>query len=518
MASAHMFEHAFDALPGACLLLDEAGQIIAVNARFKLEFSGQSEPGTPLAQLYCDPLDGLTARWKRPRTATADEIVDTALLRAADGEPSPVRLRVRRIEPGVRLVTLEPVVDASRREMELRAARQRVAMAFEEHSAGAYSVDFGKREVMISGLLERFAGPGEADKPIRLSRWLSLLHPDDLGRARAVLSGNPSGAETMVSFHCRMRAREGGWVPMRHDVRVVERDPAGEPLRLTALVHDVASDDRAAALAAIERRKTELVIEGLALSTWTFDFDTLKGSMAGPVSSALGAGRDTQELSESVLRQRLHPDDSERIRAAFMGLQFGGRYDETFRMRAESGHWLWYRSWGAMEEPAGGGRRSKRAFGFWLELPYDPEHIVGALANEVAGVLDRAGLSSWSYDFASRAVTLSGPVLIAIGLDTDQAKLSTDDFKARIYPADYDRLRAAFRAMARSGSCHTEFRVRTEGGHWIWLSLRGGISAQTRTGKPLRASGVFAEATRRKEEERRLVDSERLLSHAVSAA
>ena len=79
MASAHMFEHAFDALPGACLLLDEAGQIIAVNARFRSEFASQCGPGMPLAQLYCDPLDGLTARWKRPRTAEADEIVDTAL-------------------------------------------------------------------------------------------------------------------------------------------------------------------------------------------------------------------------------------------------------------------------------------------------------------------------------------------------------------------------------------------------------------------------------------------------------
>lgn len=518
MASAHMFEHAFDALPGACLLLDEAGQIIAVNARFRSEFASQCGPGMPLAQLYCDPLDGLTARWKRPRTAEADEIVDTALLRAADGEPSPVRLHVRRIEPGVRLVTLEPVVDASRREMQLRAARQRVAMAFEEHSDGAYSVDFGKREVMVSGLLERFVGPGGADQPLRLSRWLALLNPEDLARARAVLSGNPSGAETMVSFHCRMQAREGGWVPMRHDVRVVERDAAGEPLRLTALVHDVASDDRAAALADLERRKTELLVERLSLSTWTFDFETLKGTMAGPVNTALGAGPERQELTETGLRQRLHPDDAERIRAAFMGLQFGGRYDETFRMRAESGHWLWYRSWGAMEEAADGERRSMKAFGFWLELPHEPHHIVEALDSDVAGVLDRAGLSGWSYDFPSRAVTLSGPVLFAMGLNTDQAALSTDDFKARVYPADYDRLRAAFQTMASAGSCHIEFRVRTEGGHWIWLSLRGGISAQTRTGKPLRASGVFAEATRRKEEERRLVDSERLLSHAVSAA
>lgn len=518
MVSAQMFEHAFNALPGACVLLDDDGRIIAANARFSASFSEHVGPGHGLAQLYCDPLDGLTARWKRSRNAEADEIVDTALLRGSDGEPCAVRLHIRRIQPGMRLATIEPAVDMSQREMQLRAARQRVAMAFEEHSEGAYSADFRSRRVVVSGLLERFVGPGGADQPLRLARWLSLLHPEDLARARAALKGNASGADTVISFHCRMRTREGGWVPTRHDVRVVERDGDGNPLRVTGLVHDVAADDRAEARASIERNRTRLLVDALALSTWTFDFETLNGTMTGPVNLALGAGPGTQEMNEGVLRSRLHPDDSERVYAAFMGLQFGGQYDETFRLRAESGHWLWYRSWGELEPSTDGRRRSMKAFGFWYELPHHREEIVEALDTDLAGVLDRAGLSGWSYDYAERLVTLSGPILTAIGLPEGPLTLPTDDFRARIHRGDQARVRDALAAMASTGNTHVEFRVRTEGGNWIWLSLRGGISAQTSNGKPLRASGVFAETTRRKEQERRLADSERLLSHAVSAA
>ena len=518
MASAHMFEHAFNALPGACALLDDEGRIIAVNARFKASFSEHARPGASLAQLYCDPLDGLTAKWKRSSSAGSDELADTALLRGNGGEPVAVRLHVRRTEPGVRLVTIEPAIDLSQRDLQLRAARKRVAMAFEEHSEGAYSADFRSRQVIVSGLLERFVGPGGADGPVRLARWLSLLHPEDLARARGVLRGNPSGADTVISFYCRMRTRDGGWVPMRHDVRVVERDEAGNPLRVTGLVHDVASDDRAETRAGIERIKTQLIVDTLSLSSWTFDFETLNGTMSGPVNLALGTGTGPQAMSDAVIRSRLHPDDFERVYAAFMGLQFGGRYDETFRLRAESGHWLWYRSWGELEPTAGGERRSMKAFGFWYELPHHRDDIVEALDSDLAGVLDRAGLSGWSYDYVGRQVTLSGPVLTAIGLPGAQITLPTDEFVARIHRADQPRVRDALVAIASTGNSHVEFRVRTEGGHWIWLSLRGGISAQTSEGRPLRASGVFAEATRRKEQERRLVDSERLLSHAVSAA
>lgn len=518
MASAHMFEHAFNALPGACLLLDDEGLIVAVNARFRAKFTAQVTPGTGLAQLYCDPLDGLTARWKQSRTANADELVDTALLRGVDDEPCAVRLHVLRIQPGMRLVTLEPAVDTSRREGQLRAARQRVAMAFEEHSAGAYSVDFRSREAVVSGLLERFVGPGGADQPVRLARWLSLLHPEDLARARAVLRGNPSSADTVISFHCRMRTHDGGWVPMRHDVRVVERAADGNPVRITGLVHDVTADERAEARAGIEGRKIALLTGGLGLSSWTFDFETLKGMMEGPITLTLGTGAGPQEITENLLRNRLHPDDSDRVYAAFMGLQFGGHYDETFRMRTESGHWLWYRSWGDMEPSADGARRSMKAFGFWHELPHHRKEIVEALDSDLAGVLDRAGLSSWSYDYVTREVTLSGPVLAAIGLAGSQITLPADEFRDRIHRADQKRVGDALEAMASLGNTQAEFRVRTAGGHWMWLNLRGGVSAQTSTGEPLRASGVFAENTQRKEQERRLIDSERLLSHAVSAA
>jgi len=518
MNSAHMFEHAFDALPGACVLLDDEGRIIALNARFKTLFSDRIAPGSSLAQLYCDPLDGLTARWKRPRTANATELADMALLRSASGDPLPVRLNIRRAEPGVRVVTIEPVVDASQREMQLRAARQRVAMAFEEHSSGAYSVDFRRREVVVSGLLERFVGEGAADNPVRLSRWLSRLYPDDLARARAVLTGSLHSADTVISFHCRMRTQEGHWTPMRHDVRVVERDAGGSPLRITGLVHDLSADHQADSLARAERRKAEVLLEKLDVSRWKFDFETLEGTMSGPVNADLGLGADPQPMTEEVLRHRLHPDDSERIYAAFMSLQFGGQYDETFRLRSQSGHWLWYRSWGELEAAPDGERRSMKAFGYWFALPHREDDVLEALGGDIAGVLNRAGLSSWSYDYSAREVTLSGQVLAAMGLSADEATLTTEAFRDRIYRADQPRVAEALAAMALTGNTHVEFRVITEGGHWIWLSLRGGLSAQSSTGEPLRASGVFAEATKRKEQERRLSDSERLLSHAVSAA
>ncbi|MGY6531498.1 PAS domain-containing protein [Glycocaulis sp.] len=516
MASTRTYQDAFNAMPGACALICADGKIIAASTRFERLFGERAMISRPLSGLYADPLDALTSAWHRRQTAGAPE---SAVLRDAGGAPFPARISVTALPSGVRMAVVETVSDTGRHQDALQRARRRVDAAFEAGSAGAYSVDFPARKVVVSGLLERFFGPQASDTPVSLSRWLAAIHPEDLAAMRVALSEGADDPMDVFSLTCRMRTAADVWVWTRHDLRVVERQPNGEPSRITGLVHDIAAPAGDNPADARVRARLDLAMKGLELSTWEFDFDTLEGLLEGPITRALDAGTGKVSVGEEMLRARLHPDDAERVHAAFMGLQYGGSYDETFRILSPAGHWLWFRSWGEML-PSGGesGSRPRKAFGFWQQLPGQRDDIAAPLDSDIAGVLDRAGLSGWAYDFQARTLTLSGPVLTAVGLTSENSALAIEDWRARVHPDDRPAMDRATEKLLTTGNAHVEYRVRTEGGSWIWLSLRGGVCAQTAKGEALRASGVFAEATRRKEAERRLADSESLLSHALTSA
>lgn len=520
MARSDIFAHAFKAMPSACALVCERGLIKASSASFDALFGPAGEPGQYFRDLYQDRLDGFSARALRGEAVTGSGPDELAILLDSHGTPFSASLTVTAVSAGLRLITVLPSHDAGRHREAMALARQRVGAAFEGDSAGAYSVDFANRSVVVSGLLDRFLGSDNGHEPVALSRWLSILHPEDLAQIRQKLAASAADPHAVISVNCRMRTQAGVWVTMRHDMRVVERDSHGAALRISGLVHDIAADDVAGPADRSLPDRLTLAIEGLELSTWEFDFDSLEGEMEGPITRVLGGGKGVLRVSEAVLRGRLHPDDAERVHAAFMGLQFGGQYDETFRILSPEGYWLWYRSWGTLvdRDREGPRRRGLKAFGFWQQLPGQRDDIAAPLDSDIADVLDRSGLSGWSYDFQSRQLTLSGPVRAALGLDDSQTIIPIEQWRARVHPADHPQMDAATERLVTAGSVHVEYRVRTEGGNWIWLSLRGGVSAQTADGNILRASGVFAEATRRKEAERQLADSERLLSHALSSA
>lgn len=521
MARTEIFAHAFKAMPSACALVCERGLIKASSASFDALFGSAGEPGQYFRELYQDKLDGFSARALRGPVGPEASLSELAILVDAHGAPFAANLTVNAVSAELRLITVEPSRDAGRKREAMKLARQRVGAAFETDSAGAYSVDLAARSVVVSGLLDRFFGSETGHEPISLSRWLAIIHPDDLAVMRRELAGPVSDPLAVISVRCRMKTQAGVWVWMRHDMQVVERAADHRPLRISGLVHDVAADDAATMRPARTPDRLALAIKGLELSSWEFDFDALEGEIDGPITVVLGGSKGPMRVGEAVLRGRVHPDDAERVHAAFMGLQFGGQYDETFRILSPEGYWLWYRSWGELVAESEGEARSRggrKAFGFWQQLPGQRDDIAAPFDSDIADVLDRSGLSGWSYDFQTRLLTLSGPVRAAMGLEEDQTVMPIEQWRERVHPADHAHMDAATERLITTGSAHVEYCVRTAGGNWIWLSLRGGISAQTADGGILRASGVFAEATRRKEAERLLADSERLLSHALSSA
>ncbi len=146
---------------------------------------------------------------------------------------------------------LQAANEAARRESE-----ERIAMALRGADLGLWDWNLltGERTLDERGCAMVGFSQGELQALGR--HWHRGIHPDDWPRVKALATAHLRGETSLYEAEYRVRHRSGHWVWLLSRGNVVERDPAGKPLRMTGTHMDVTERRRAAAL--IETRDAEL--------------------------------------------------------------------------------------------------------------------------------------------------------------------------------------------------------------------------------------------------------------------
>jgi PAS domain S-box-containing protein len=161
-------------------------------------------------------------------------------------------------------ITARHQAEEARRQSELR-----LAYAVEGTNDGLWDWDVPSGSVHFSPRWCRMLGyePDEIEGNLRA--WEALLHPEDRPWVFAALEAHFRGETEFYQVEKRLRARDGEWRWILARGKVVERDAAGSPLRMTGTHTDITVErDRAAALRASEaklRSMFELSPLGIAL-------------------------------------------------------------------------------------------------------------------------------------------------------------------------------------------------------------------------------------------------------------
>lgn len=71
--------------------------------------------------------------------------------------------------------------------------------------------------------------------------WLALIHPDDQQRVRQALDDHLAGRTPLYEVEYRMQARDGSDRWILDQARIVSRDGAGRPRRLSGTHEDITS-------------------------------------------------------------------------------------------------------------------------------------------------------------------------------------------------------------------------------------------------------------------------------------
>lgn len=109
-------------------------------------------------------------------------------------------------------------------------------------------------------------------------------------------------------------------------------------------------------------------------------------------------------------------------------------------------------------------------------------------------VMAAANVGTWHYDYGKRELTYSANIGPMIGRPAGFVHGSLAEWRQEIHPDDQAALQAALREASRGSSYETRYRIRTDGGTWCWLLVRGRVTRDV-GGRLQHADGVVMDIT-----------------------
>ena len=440
-------------------------------------------------------------------------------------------------------------VDVSERVEALRKleeSRQRWRYALESSGFGMWDWDMVSNTTFFSRQWKTMLGYEEASEIANdFDAWRALLHPDDLKGALDALESHIDGFREEYAVEFRMRCKDGSWKWVRSRGQVIERDPAGNPVRMTGTHVDIskrkAAEERearslqlmaegapaAAVLEAITRNVeaahpgmvcaimlvepsgTRLKLKtapGLPESAWK----ALDGIVIGPESACCGAAAHSgmRTVCRDVLaEERMEPffkvAASARLRACWSEpiVSSAGKVLGTLACYHSHPHEPPQAEVQAVTNAA-------RLATLVIEREWREESLMISeerYARALRGTTD--GL--WDWNIVTGDAYFSPRWKEMLGFAEHELPNSREEsFINRLHPDDVARVQAArTKHFERLGPYHVEARLRAKAGDYKWFYIRGQADCN-HLGEPVRMTGTISDITARKLAEQALEESE----------
>jgi len=119
----------------------------------------------------------------------------------------------------------------------------------------------------------------------------------------------------------------------------------------------------------------------------------------------------------------------------------------------------------------------------------------------------------WEWDLTTDELFVDRTYFGFLGLDKDDQVMPLKDLVSLVHPEDVPAFSAATRDALRGKSAlfHTQHRMRHADGRWVWLETRGNVTQRSPSGRALRMTGTHTNITERKQLERALSNTLRVL-------
>ncbi|HPF71644.1 MAG TPA: PAS domain S-box protein, partial [Candidatus Krumholzibacteria bacterium] len=271
-----------------CVVVHRGGRPLFANEA-ALAFLGRTDlPGLALLGvddvIHPDDRADVLSYLASLRSGANDFVPREMRMRRGDGvyATAMVRSRLLRYEGSPAILTVFRDITAEvETRRDLVVSRERLSLALEAAQDGVWDWDIPSGRMVYSRSWATMLGLQLEDVTPDQKTWESLIHPDDHRRAMALLHAHLQGEVPIYETEVRLRHARGHYIWVLDRGKVVRRNAAGEPLRMTGTHRDIT-----------DRKEAELALEvrnRLAAAFLTGSGPEIYRSVLALVSDALGS-------------------------------------------------------------------------------------------------------------------------------------------------------------------------------------------------------------------------------------
>jgi len=205
------------------------------------------------------------------------------------------------------------VTDYKHAEKRLQESEERLDLAMMVKNEGIWDWNLISDETVFDDRYYTMAGYAPNEFPQKFTAWRERVHPEDLPIAEAAIKAYLSGYSARFDTEFRFRHRDGSWIWIRGQGKIVKWDQNGTPLRMIGTHTDIT--ERKNFEEAL--RQSENYYRAIFETSGTAMFIVEEDTTISLVNSNLAelAGYSKQEIEgKKSWTEFVHPDDVARMK------------------------------------------------------------------------------------------------------------------------------------------------------------------------------------------------------------
>jgi PAS domain S-box-containing protein len=390
------------------------------------------------------------------------------------------------------------------RTQELSILNERMQFAVRSAGFGLWDLDFTSKKIIWDDRSLEIYGVNRAAFSGDFAAWAKLVHPDDLPdveqRMAAAVKGNSNHFE--ADFRIR---RPDGALRHLHAMGYIQRDAAGQAVRVIGLDQDVTLERSHQAELAEVNERLQLALRAEGAGVWDHDVASDTTKWDARQCEIYGVNPGEFDSRSDTWRKLVHPDDKSRI----LGVSDSpdSHYLENhFRIVRPNGEVRHIRSVGYLYRNAAGTVTRIVGLDSDVTATVEVRDKLRVAEERLTLALQASGEGMWDWDVRTGQIYYSPRWLAMLGYTRRDLPGTVAAREQLIHPEDYEGVLMALQDhfQGRTPIYRSEHRLRTKDGNWIWTLSRGEVVRRDERGQPLRVVGMQGDITERKVLEQQL--------------
>jgi PAS domain S-box-containing protein len=320
---------------------------------------------------------------------------------------------------------------------------------------------------------------------------------------------NAATGATETPYELRRPNQEPTWVSVSASTF---QAPTGAKAGTVLSVRDVTDSHQSQRTETAPDGRFERTISVINDAVWEIEPASGRAFFTPQFAGMLGYEPHELAATAETWSSLIHPDDAAAVEAAReTTFKTGERFSAEYRLCCRDGSFRWVHTTGCAVRDANG--NVAMFHGATRDITEARERMAAVerargeavtLAREAAAVRERHRLAidggeliEWEWDVASGAMTSGDRWLTLTGYAAGEIPATVEAWSALLHADDLSRYRMIVEAhdAGERESIECDCRVRAKDGNWLWLRIRGRVTARDAFGTAATVAGTYADIT-----------------------